>query len=392
MNRDYQKEVFALDTLINKGFGTCIAMSGNGQRLFIGIPKADYNDYKESGIVHVFKKSRTGWIKENQIAPYEPQNSRRFGLSIATNYEGNRLIVSSPYANWHDRSQCGYVSIYDLKDNEWVTDSFFARIAEDGQTFGAKVVMSQSGATVAILASYSGRDIGDFQASINQIYVYHQTGKWFRELLSTPEGLDIEPTDIEISGNGNSLIVASGHHKKFYFFERSTDDSRAWVYHNHAEMATGICSLSINHNGDTVAKSSLDNNGLVTISIFNKCHSDHMQRIDWSIQTTLLFKRNQGKDIFYRGSLAINDQGNRIYAGLPGIDPTMGRQKDIEASGIILVKESGFWRPIDYLLTPAIEAKCSSMGCSIAVDKKGHTIALGGINSNSVYLYGDDHL
>lgn len=391
MNREYHKEVFAHDTLTNKGFGTCIALSGNGQRLFIGIPKADYNDYKEAGIVHVFKKTRTGWHKEFMIGPYQPENSRRFGLSIATNYEGTRLIVSSPYANWHDRTQCGYVSLYDLINGEWVSDNFFARVAEDGQTFGAKVVMSQSGATVVVLASYSGRDIGDFQPSINQIYVYHQNGRWLRELLSLPEGTIIEPTDIEISGNGNSMIVASGHHKKFYFFERTNDDSRTWVYHNHADISSEVCSFSINHNGDTVAKSSLDDNGLATISIFNKCHSEKMKRTDWTIQTTLAFKRNQGKDIFYRGSLAINDKGNLIFAGLPNIDPSMGQKKDIEASGIILAKESGFWRPMDYLLTPMGEAKCSSMGCSIAVDKSGHTIALGGVNTNSVYLYGEDH-
>jgi hypothetical protein len=142
-----------------QAFGTSIAFRSDGSTLFVGAPGAApaTASTTTSGVVYVFARGGSAWT--NQIAssedsttetlsPDSPADGEQFGASVATDDNGDTVIVGAPGAS----SDAGEAYTFDEPPGGWsTTASLMANdIADPGTAaandgFGTAVAMSDDG-------------------------------------------------------------------------------------------------------------------------------------------------------------------------------------------------------------------------------------------------------
>eukprot|EP00957_Ditylum_brightwellii_P173588 13216477-Ditylum_brightwellii.AAC.1 len=128
--------------------GFSLSLSGNGERLAVGIPGHDGVEGKNIGIVRIYEDVQ-GWVKVHEI-PIE-EDDALFGASVSLSSDGLRLAVGAPHYNVDGTYRSG--GVYTYKNNEsgqWVPMTI-SPLPGDGKEdfFGWSVSLSRDGARLA---------------------------------------------------------------------------------------------------------------------------------------------------------------------------------------------------------------------------------------------------
>ena len=91
----------------NQKLGTTVSLNSDGNILAIGSPYSNFGYYNGEVIVYKWNAVLFLWEQYANILPNLSQGER-FGLAIALNAAGNRLVVGAPYAN----NGAGYTMVY----------------------------------------------------------------------------------------------------------------------------------------------------------------------------------------------------------------------------------------------------------------------------------------
>jgi hypothetical protein len=90
-----ETKFFAPPSALQSELGRCVAMSANGDRVFVGAPYAQVGA-AAAGAIYPYVRSGTTWTGQPVMVPSDGASDEAFGWDCATSANGNRLIVGKP--------------------------------------------------------------------------------------------------------------------------------------------------------------------------------------------------------------------------------------------------------------------------------------------------------
>ena len=263
--------VKASNTAADDGFGTSVALSGDGNTLAVGAPGED-GSASNSGAVYVFTRSGGSWSQQGSpIKATSPAANDRFGGAVALSNDGNTLAVGAPGRN----ADAGSAYVFVRSGTSWTEeDNRTASNAGAGDEFGASVALSNDGNTLAVGAPFEDSSVTGINQPSNELasnsgaaYVFvRSVASWNQEAFvkaSNTGAQDNFGRAVVLSNDGNTLAVgAPGQDDTApgsgaaYVFVRSvaTWDQEAFVKASNpdAQDAFGH-SLALSGDGSTLA-------------------------------------------------------------------------------------------------------------------------------------------
>ena len=138
------------DTLFGKGveysFGRSVALNNVGDVLVVGDPDANVTDYATAGSVYVYRYNSGSWSEEETLDAGPGVDERTdFGEDVAVNGDGTVIAVGDPNAGSQSYGE-GYVYIF-KKTDTWnlVANLTGSQTVADGRDFGLSVALNEAG-------------------------------------------------------------------------------------------------------------------------------------------------------------------------------------------------------------------------------------------------------
>ncbi len=131
----------------NVMFGSTIALSANGENLFVGTP----NDNQNKGAVWAYKYNNNAWGQfGSKISTPGAQVGAGFASSIAVSANGNKVIIGAPGVN----TSKGAVYYYKLSNNTYAQygDAVNDTTSDPTSNFGASISMTANGDLFTVAA------------------------------------------------------------------------------------------------------------------------------------------------------------------------------------------------------------------------------------------------
>ncbi|MFN7206742.1 MAG: FG-GAP repeat protein [Burkholderiales bacterium] len=410
--------VKASNTAADDGFGTSVALSGDGNTLAVGAPGED-GSVSNSGAVYVFTRSGGSWSQQGSpIKATSPAANDRFGGAVALSNDGNTLAVGAPGRN----VDTGSAYVFVRSSGTWTQqNNLTAPNAEANDGFGTSVALSNDGNTLAVGASredsnatiIGGNQSDNSATDSGAAYVFLRSGTtWDIEAYikaSNTGANDGFGTSVALSNDGNALAVgAPGQDDTAtdsggaYVFARSvaTWSQEAFVKASNpdAQDAFGH-SLALSGDGSTLAVGAYREASNATViggDQSNNSASDSgavyvflRSGTTWNQQAYVKASNTQADDQF-GWALALSSDGNTLVVG--------ARYEDSNATGVggdqtnntptnsgaayAFVRSGGTWAQRSYV-------KASNTGSgdqfawSLALSADGNTLAVGANNEDS---------
>jgi len=227
-------------------FGFSIALSADGNTLVAGAISEDSkatgingdendNSQQSSGAAYVFVRNGTTWTQQAYVKPSNTFAAMLFGYSLGLSADGNTMAVAAydergsarEINGVQDRNRPGAGAIYVFArtGTTWTqTDYLKAHNAENGDSLGYDMAISQDGNTIAGGAG----DEDCFASGINPpgcdndyktdtstgaAYIFvRKNGKWSEQAFikaSHPGKEDWFGSRLNLSGDGNTLAVGA---------------------------------------------------------------------------------------------------------------------------------------------------------------------------------------
>ncbi len=409
--------VKASNTAADDGFGTSVALSGDGNTLAVGAPGED-GSASDSGAVYVFTRSGGSWSQPGSpIKATSPAANDRFGSAVALSNDGNTLAVGAPGRN----VDAGSAYVFVRSGTSWTEeDNLTASNAGAGDEFGASVALSNDGNTLAVGAPFEDSSVTGINQPSNELasnsgaaYVFvRSVASWSQEAFvkaSNTGAQDNFGRAVALSNDGNTLAVgAPGEDDTApgsgaaYVFVRSvaTWDQEAFVKASNpdAQDAFGH-SLALSGDGSTLAVGAYREASNATVIGGDQSNNSAPDSgavyvflrsgTTWNQQAYVKASNTQADDQF-GWALALSSDGNTLVVG--------ARYEDSNATGVggdqtnntptnsgaayAFVRSGGTWAQRSYV-------KASNTGSgdqfawSLALSADGNTLAVGANNEDS---------
>jgi len=221
-------------------FGSALALSNGGDRLFVGAPgeastatSVNGNESDNSGVdagaVYVFQRASGSWSQQAYIKASNADADDRFGTSVATNIDGTLAVVgalgedsSTAFASAdpsnNTLSNAGAAYTFLRSGSSWSQQSYIKSTqpgAEDN--FGTSVALSRYGTVVAVgayheqgsSAGIDGDPTDDTVSRAGAAYIYTFGGAHTYVKASNPDSKDLFGFHLGLSGDGRTLAVAA---------------------------------------------------------------------------------------------------------------------------------------------------------------------------------------
>ena len=239
-----QAYVKASNTNFNDGFGSSVALNGDGNTLVVGaINEASSgtgltgtqtdNSTPGAGAVYVFTRSGVVWTQQAYVKASNTAVGDAFGFAVALSSDGNTLAVGASNedsaatgvnGNQTDNTaaNAGAVYIFARSGVIWSQQAYVKASntrANDG--FGAAVTLSSDGNTLAVGASNedsAATGVGGSQSdnsapNAGAVYVFIRGGStWAQQAYvkaSNTGAGDSFGASVALSGDSNSLVVGA---------------------------------------------------------------------------------------------------------------------------------------------------------------------------------------
>lgn len=420
--------VKASNTAADDGFGTSVALSGDGNTLAVGAPGED-GTFSNSGAVYVFTRSGGSWIQPGSpIKATSPALGDRFGSAVALSNDGNTLAVGAPGRN----ADAGSAYVFVRSGDTWTQeDNRTASNAGAGDEFGTSVALSNDGNTLAVGAPFEDSSVTGINQPSNELasnsgaaYVFVRSdASWNQEAFVKASNTDEQDNfgrAVVLSNDGNTLAVGAPGEDSADSAnqndETALSSGAAYVYFRSgtawdltppayikasnpdAQDAFGH-SLALSGDGSTLAVGAYREASNATViggDQSNNSASDSgavyvflRSGTTWNQQAYVKASNTQADDQF-GWALALSSDGNTLVVG--------ARYEDSNATGVggdqtnntptnsgaayAFVRSGGTWAQRSYV-------KASNTGSgdqfawSLALSADGNTLAVGANNEDS---------
>jgi hypothetical protein len=228
------------------GFGTALALSGDGNTLVVTAPSEDSsavnvngsqtnNSKSNSGAAYVYTRAGSSWNSSpTYLKPFNTDSGDNFGASVAVSTDGNTIAIGateedSPSiligpitgdsSNTH--SATGAVYVFARPSGTWIPQAYVkAANTGVGDRFGSSVALSSDGNTLAAGARGESSTALDANGEMNDdsspfsgaAYVYTRSSSWgFEAYLkaSNTAANALFGWSVAMSANGNTLAVGA---------------------------------------------------------------------------------------------------------------------------------------------------------------------------------------
>jgi len=231
-------------------FGINIALSADGNTMAVGANFEDSsatgingdqfdNSADHSGAAYVFRFDGVEWFQEAYVKASNTEARDNYGRAVALSGDGTTLAVGATgegsgatgvNGDESDNSagSSGAVYLYRFNGAQWVQDSFIKASntdASDADSFGIAVSLNGNGDTLAVGAfressgatGINGDQIDNSANFSGAAYLFRHDGvDWQQQAYikaSNTIGGETFGLDLDLSGNGNMLIVGAYREK-----------------------------------------------------------------------------------------------------------------------------------------------------------------------------------
>lgn len=164
-----QQKFTAPDATPGDGFGTVIALSGDGNTALVAAPAAAcQSGAAQCGAVYVFVKSSGKWQSQQKLIASSGAAGDGFGTALALSNNGNTAVITAPFhACATGVSGCGAAYVFSRFGSQWSENQILtASDANANNRFGAGVAISDNadvilvGAPAAACTNGAGQSCG----------------------------------------------------------------------------------------------------------------------------------------------------------------------------------------------------------------------------------------
>ncbi|ACV12984.1 quinoprotein (ISS) [Halorhabdus utahensis DSM 12940] len=335
------------DTAEFSGFGTSVALSGDGKTAVIGCTGDERTDGLVSGAAYVFERSDDGWTQDARLSvdtaftPAQGQYFDAFGAAVAIADDGKTALVGAPqYVDGSDdtagtaslpggsttadvvaapRSTLarvpGAAFAFERSDGEWSREATVRPEDPDGRVgLGSSVALADRGSTAVICAN--GR---------NTVSVFTRAGGSWTETTTLPlaDGVAV-PLDeaIGVSNDGSRVIVGNSP---------GDDTGGSAIVFDRADGSWSRSELSLDHtqkfgpsvamagDGETAIIPGLTDSDSNAVGVHVFTHAVG----SWTAKTALTAESSR-RGSRYGDALALSGDGTTAVVGAPGGDTTAG--------------------------------------------------------------------
>jgi trimeric autotransporter adhesin len=148
----------ASDGAKNDGFGSSVAVNGDGNTMVVGAFDATLGSNSGQGAAYVFIKPVSGWatnmVFTAKLTASDGTAGDRFGITVAVSGDGNTALVGALFASVGSNSSQGAAYLFVKPASGWATTTETAKLtASDGaanDSFGISVGISAGGNTAVV--------------------------------------------------------------------------------------------------------------------------------------------------------------------------------------------------------------------------------------------------
>ncbi len=337
----------------------------------------------------------TGYLA-NAIGYFEPSFPlfQTFGEAVSLSADGMTLAVGSSFdgspaqgingdptaPNPTPFGRSGSVHVFTLSAAGWVQQAYIkASDSARDLIFGIRLALSDDGNTMAVQA-------------LGKIYLFERLNDEWTEttILNTSGNISIS-----LSGDGNSLAVASRSNRNIELFERS---GNSWQQQSTAIIASDLETLTESH-VNIVPSLSQDGNtlaiGASSYAVFLLERTDN----SWSTKATLRASNADVSDRF-GSAISLSANGKSVVVGAKhessfasGVNGfELDNTKSRSGAAYIFVNNNGNWEQQAYLKAGVSDA-IDEFGGAVSISANGDIVAIGAQNERgaSVGINGDEN-
>lgn len=181
--------------------GYSLSISGDGQRVAVGIPRKDINS-DPSGHVKVFEYRGGNWELLGSPITGNNGDEARFGKSVSLSFDGSVVACGSI------DNESGFVRVFSLERDQWrqLGDDINGESSND--SFGKAVSLAADGQTVVI----GGPNNDGNGVDSGHVRVYKYVRKGWTQMGNDVDGSsqdDFSGNAVSISANGTVIAVAA---------------------------------------------------------------------------------------------------------------------------------------------------------------------------------------
>lgn len=445
--------------------GYALALSADGGTLAVaapmnssratGIHDGDPGDTDSfsSGAVRVFVRGDAGWSQQRFIKASNTGLNDQFGSAVALSGDGNTLAVSAVFEDGggtgidadgddNSMSQSGAVYLFSRSGEEWYQAAYLKASntgdAEDGDSFGYAISLSDDGNTLAVgapgedsaAATIDGDQTDNAATGSGAVYVFaRREGVWSQEAYvktshNAPNVLFGYAVALDAGG---TRLAASAYDEDrgrgaVYLFTREgvawSEEVRLQASNAEPQDSMGV-SLAISDDGETVAVGAPDEDSLLTgVSSPTEAAADQeantsagavyvfaLSDSTWR-QQAFIKASNTGLEDWFGIHLALSGDGNVLAASAPNEDSRAQGIGGIgdddaadEAGAVYVYRRNGLEWTHEADLKGSNTQQFDEFGSALALDRDGTTMAAGArfedgdalnpaADSGAVYIFG----
>ncbi len=216
----YEAYIKAHNTGAGDGFGSAVALSGNGNTLLVGAPSEDTDganidppsneSASNSGAVYAYLRTGTTWAFASFIKPADGAAADLFGSALALSEDGRVLAIGAP-----NQYGTGAVHVF---TNPWAqVATLRATSGGNGDRFGRSLAISTTGFTLAIGADGEATDAPGINPTPNRrapetgaAYIFQYSGiDWTQQAFLKASNAEIDQFGwaLALDGTGDYLVV-----------------------------------------------------------------------------------------------------------------------------------------------------------------------------------------
>ena len=379
-------KIYANDFAANDHFGYSVAISGDGNTLVIG-SRNDDDKGSDSGSAYVFIKNGTMWLQQQKLIASDGAASDNFGWVVSISHDGNTIAVGA-YRDDDKGSDSGSVYIFNRVNNNW---SETKKIVLSNGTaldyFGYDLELSGDGNTI-IIGAYGDNDDVSTNIEVGSAIIYEYDGTdWLfkQKLRPTNIGTNTEfGSSVSINYDGTRSVIGARRSN-----EIATSNGSVFIFEKVSNVWIETKKIlaydaAINHNFGREVYMSKDGN-----NIFVTSNTSELASNSGSVYVYVY----HNNDWVFQSKLYSNDLTASAYFGQSICSSYDGNTLIIGASGLIVSSKTNAgavyvykrvgstWNKMNKFTEPT-PISSDYLGYSVSISSNGLTSVLG--------MWGDD--
>lgn len=217
-------------------FGFDLAINYDGNKIIISSP-TNTNDF--IGRVYIYSYDETnGWVLDTTLTG---NYNELFGHSVNINNNGNYFVIGTRESE-NNAVKTGKVEIYHFNDTSWVKIGNSIVGERENDIFGYDTVINDSG-TIIATNNYFNNSVYSYQLNESNQWVFHG-------IINGDYNENFKGQSLDMNSRGNFIIVNSNSKIQVYYYENNQ-----WIkFGNPFDVSNNLnfTDVAINSIGDAI--------------------------------------------------------------------------------------------------------------------------------------------